>query len=240
MTEARPLRTLIGYRHGHIPSGANSFRGTALIDGVEVTHNLSLCVLPDAAIDVGRSPDGDLVWVSELDDQASLLPTPQLFAPLEYSPELVEQPVPASNFEEVQESEHKLFPVVAQHRKPVLFAAGVVVVILGIILFLPHSQSTTQASELPRESTSTETAKSENIDPATAAISFVLNGEVEGVSVPPGLDASDFTATVVSQSGEIVLVDVMRNEATGLTTFATLLLQKSGTAWRIREVFDPR
>jgi hypothetical protein len=129
---------------------------------------------------------------------------------------------------------------VAQHRKPVLFAAGVVVVILGIILFLPHSQSTTQASELPRESTSTETAKSENFDPATAAISFVLNGEIEGVSVPPGLDASDFTATVVSQSGEIVLVDVMRNEATGLTTFATLLLQKSGTAWRIREVFDPR
>lgn len=240
MTDVSPFRTLIGYRHGHMPPGANSFRGTALIDGVEVTHNLSLCVEPDAAIDVGRSPDGDLVWVSEQGDQTSLIPSPQLFAPLDYSPGLVEHLVPASNCDEVQESEHKLLPVVAQYRKPVMFAAGVVVVILGIILFLPHSQSTTQASELPRESSSTETVETENIDPATAAISFVLNGEVEGLSSPPGTDASDFTATVVSQSGEIVLVDVMRNEETGLTTFATLLLQKSGTAWRIREVFDPR
>ena len=240
MTDALPLRTLIGYRHGQIPPGANSFPGTALIDGVEVTHNLSLCVQPGVAIDIGRSPDGDLVWVSELSDQVGLLPSPQLFAPLEYSPELVKEPAQAVNFEEIMEGEHKLFPVVARYRKPALFAAGAVVVVLGITLFLPRSQSTTQASELPRESTSTETAAPAELDPASAAISFVLKGELAGLSIPPDAQESDFSASVVSQSGEIVLVDVMHNDATGLTTFATLLLQKSGTAWRIREVFDPR
>jgi hypothetical protein len=48
------------------------------------------------------------------------------------------------------------------------------------------------------------------------------------------------SALVVSSSGEIVLIDVQADLPEGLTTFATLLLQKSGTAWRIREVFDPR
>jgi hypothetical protein len=45
---------------------------------------------------------------------------------------------------------------------------------------------------------------------------------------------------VTSRSGDIVLVDVYASKPSGQKTFATVLLQKSGTQWRMREVFDAR
>ncbi|MDH6422522.1 hypothetical protein [Aurantimicrobium minutum] len=135
--------------------------------------------------------------------------------------------------------------MLGKYRKPILFAAGAVVVIVAMSLLIPTSSAISNTSA-PSESSIRETTlplATENPtaqDPESAAIAFVLKGEVEGVTPDEDDQASDFQATVVSQSGEIVLVDVLRNEAGGLTTFATLLLQKSGTTWRIREVFDPR
>lgn len=76
--------------------------------------------------------------------------------------------------------------------------------------------------------------------PTEAAIDFVVSGKVPGVVIPENASRDSLQATVVSTSGEIVLVDVQAQLNDGLTTFATLLLQKKGTAWRIREVFDPR
>lgn len=77
-------------------------------------------------------------------------------------------------------------------------------------------------------------------EPTEAAIEFVVSGQVPGLVVPEDATRDSLQATVVSTSGDIVLVDVQAQLNDGLTTFATLLLQKSGTAWRIREVFDPR
>lgn len=247
MTHISRPHTLIGYQHGQIPPGANSFPGTATIEGVLVTHQLSICVEPVSAIDLGRSPDGDLVWVSEFVEAAEVRPeTPSIFLPHNFTPA-----APNSTHESTQLEDFwvkpERFAVVSKYRKPILFGSGALIVAVTFCLFLPSESSSSQVTEIPSE-TSKEVSANSHVedtntkpqDPASAAIDFVVNGEVDGVVIEPGTQASDFQANVVSQSGEIVLVDVLSNEASGLTTFATLLLQKSGTAWRIREVFDPR
>jgi hypothetical protein len=67
-----------------------------------------------------------------------------------------------------------------------------------------------------------------------------MQGDVPGIDAPEGLSEDSLSAVVVSRSGEIVLVDIHLMAEGGLTTFATLLLQKTGTTWRIREVYDPQ
>ena len=247
MAQTQKTHTIIGYRYGEIPPGANTFLATARIDGVEITHQLSICVEPATAIDVGRSSDGDVVWVSEVVDPVAVPVRPSIFLPQEFTP-ITPEPAGDSRAEATQwETQRKRFSLVGAYKKPALFAAGALVIMVGIGGFLPSISAQSHTKEEPAgsaektaEFTDPQASESKPIDPASAAIDFVVNGQVTGVEVEPGTRTSDFTANVVSQSGEIVLVDVLRNEANGLTTFATLLLQKSGTAWRIREVFDPR
>ena len=245
MNQSQRSHTLIGYRHGQMTPGANHVIGSSHIDGVDVQHQLSICVQPALPIDIGRSRDGDLVWVSEIDDNLTPPSLPSLFIPQE--PSTQQAPVA----QEILDNDDSWLPfqdrlqVVGKYRKPIFFAAGAVVVIVAMGLLLPTSSATSDtsassASSMQETSVPLATENPTAQDPETAAIAFVLKGEVEGVTPDKDDQASDFQATVVSQSGEIVLVDVLRNEESGLTTFATLLLQKSGTTWRIREVFDPR
>ncbi len=236
---------IIGYFVEPAFQNLPEFTGTAEIDGEPSEHLLSPCAQPVIPIDVGRNEHGDLVWVS------------QHVAGSREIPELRNKPLLAMIFdpprresledEELPEirrnSLQAVVGILSQRRVLVIASAvlGVVLVVTGLGLTSTPSNLTGEMSEIAPTAVSTQQSDPRNeMEPTQAAIEFVLGGQVPGFTLPNGVSRDSLTATVVSTSGEIVLVDVQGNQADGLTTFATLLLQKSGTAWRIREVFDPR
>jgi hypothetical protein len=219
--------------------------GMAEIDGELNQHVLTLTTQPSDVFDVGRNEDGDLVWVSPqrgerlvLSELSTTPPLPLSFEPPHNDDELLE----------VLHSESKMFrsfgDIFTRRRVLVLSSAvsGVLLVLVGLGITARPADSIAVNPQKTLESiqVSKQPVPSPTQAPTEAAIDFVVEGKVPGFSVPDGLTRDSLSALVVSSSGEIVLIDVQADLSEGLTTFATLLLQKSGTAWRIREVFDPR
>lgn len=222
------------------------FLGSAQIDGLLVEHLLTICTRPSEAIDLGRNADGDLVWVSKLPHS---FPSTESQETGYFSSELTfhdsEASCPNRQHQENIEERKKLLPAVFdalhRHRKKVLFAmgAGSVFFLSSYLLPQPDPAASTSLDDKPSVAATLQPRELAQ-SPESAAIEFVMKTEISGVNVPRDVNADDLTATIVSQSGEIVLVDVQATTEEGLTTFATLLLQKAEFAWRIREVFEPR
>lgn len=238
-------RSLVGYRIGAERSGQAELSGIANIAGEPVEHLLTLCANPRDACDVGRSEDGDLVWISTTARGPSETFEFSLFPEriTHFEPERIN---PDVDFEHDVFEKRNLFsrysPALSRRKSLVISSAcaGVVFVIVGmwITSALPESTQTIAPQEI--SSTEFSSEQQQLVEPTDAAIEFVVTGQIPGLTIPEGTSRDSIQATVVSKSGEIVLVDVQARFEGGLTTFATLLLQKSGTAWRIREVFDPR
>lgn len=237
---------LVGYRIEPGSNGRSMMHGTAHLDGDPVEHVLTVCAQPHNPVDVGRNSDGDLVWVSEEDDlTTSIPPLATVLEPvLSFDPEVLPQEL---------EIEHELGKrrslVLAltdriSQRKMILIVAGVVgalLVFFGLSFTSQPSKIDGSLEQLAAPGSSESPVLVDQLTaPTEAAIEFVVSGQVPGLVIPENASRDALQATVVSTSGEIVLVDVQAQQNDGLTTFATLLLQKSGTAWRIREVFDPR
>ena len=247
METSHVTKRLVGYVVNNHHPHQSVVLGSALISGEKVEHLLSISSKPEMVCDVGRNADGDLVWVSPHDSSGNDL-EPQLLSLVGSSTEVSSDPSEtdiSNNSHDLSHSAemvHSMWEKLKQHRSKALFAVGVTSVLLLGGFLLPTSGSSPSHANNVVSSTPTDSslrnAPAQNA--SEAAIDFVVSGKVSGVTLPAGVSAKDLSATVVSTSGEIVLVDVQADQPEGLTTFATLLLQKSGTAWRIREVFDPR
>lgn len=237
---------LVGYQvEPHLHS-TSEVVGTADFNEESVCHVLTFCAQPNRPIDVGRNEDGDLVWVSLPSPKGNSIPT------------LIDTPALPITFDppEISIDPETEFPVgperfldsVSRHlsRRGLLVVgsalAGVLLVFVGLgITSNPMNAQSTESVTAPLPTQSPQPSESVLVmEPTEAAIGFVLGGQVSGLVIPDDVTHDSLSATVVSTSGEIVLVEVHAELPEGLTTFATLLLQKSGTAWRIREVFDPR
>ena len=237
---------IVGYSVEPDSQHKTKFVGTAEINGEVIEHVVTMCAQPHEPIDVGRNEDGDVVWVSHNRAEEKTFPelsgTPALqmtFDPPKLESEFeVEVPKIRESF--LRNVAEKL----SQRRLVVITSSvvGVIVVFVGLVMTstpmkmqVPRSESVPVSTQSPQPSES-----GLMMEPTEAAIDFVLGGQVAGLTVPADVSRESLRAIVVSTSGEIVLVEVQSEQQEGLTTFATLLLQKSGTAWRIREVFDPR
>ena len=241
-----PHDYLVGYQIEPSSSGRSTMRGTTQIDGDPVVHVLTVCAQTHNPVDVGRSSDGDLVWISVKDDITTLIPplATVLKPVLSYDPEI--PPLELDSENELGERRSLVLALTDRisQRKMILIVAGFVgtlLVFLGLSLTSPTPKTVNSAEQNVAEGSSEGPVDVQQpTKPTEAAIDFVVSGKVPGVVIPENASRDSLQATVVSTSGEIVLVDVQAQLNDGLTTFATLLLQKTGTAWRIREVFDPR
>jgi hypothetical protein len=236
---------LVGYQVESTTRHLPEKWGIAEIDGEPHQHILTLSTQPRDFIDVGRNEDGDLVWVSPQRGERLILSALSTTPPLPLS---FEPPYNDEELLEVLPSGSGVFrsfgDIFTRRRVLVMSSAvsGVLLVLVGVGITSRPADSTAASPQKTVESiqVSNQPLSSPSQAPTEAALDFVAEGKVPGISVPDGLTRDSLSALVVSSSGEIVLVDVQADQPEGLTTFATLLLQKSGTAWRIREVFDPR
>lgn len=236
---------IIGYSVEPDSHNHGEFTGTAEINGEPIEHLLTPCAQPGIPIDIGRNENGDLVWVSEHVTGSQVFPalSADPLLSMTFDPPRSEQKEGVELPEIPRNPVQVLVGALSRRRVPVIVSAvsGVVLVLVGLGLTSTPTNSTEAMSEIATTAMSSQQLDPAHVmEPTQAAIEFVLDGQVPGFSLPSGISRESLTATVVSTSGEIVLVDVHADQAEGLTTFATLLLQKSGTAWRIREVFDPR
>lgn len=241
-----PHDYLVGYRIEPGSSGRSTIHGTAQIEGEPVDHVITVCARPHNPVDAGRNADGDLVWVSENDDlSTSVPPLATVLEPvLSYDPEVLPPELESEHGRGERRGLILAFTKRISQKKMILIASGFVgasLVILGLNLTSPPPKTGTSAEQnVAIDSSAGPVVGDQPTEPTEAAIDFVVSGQVPGLVIPEHASRDALQATVVSTSGEIVLVDVQAQLNEGLTTFATLLLQKSGTAWRIREVFDPR
>ena len=241
-----PHDYLVGYRIEPGSSARSTMHVTALIDGDPVENVLTVCARPHNPVDVGRNAYGDLVWVSEKEDlTTSIPPLASVLEPVESYDSEVLPPEPESVHEPGERRSLVLaFTDRISQRRSLVIVAGFVsalLVFLGLSLSSPTHKTGSSPEQMIAPSYSANQGQvAQPTEPTEAAIDFVVSGKVPGLVIPEHASRENLQASVVSTSGEIVLVDVQAQLNDGLTTFATLLLQKSGTAWRIREVFDPR
>ena len=237
---------LVGYRIEPSSSGRSTIHGTALIDGDPVEHELTVCARPHSACDVGRNSDGDLVWVSirESNDSSIPLLDKVIEQSERFDPDILPTEIESDHV--LGDRQRLVFALKDKlsQRKTLVITAGFVsalLVFLGLTLTsAPHNAANSSEKINMADNNSDPEETTQLSEPTEAAIEFVVSGQVPGLVVPEDATRDSLQAAVVSTSGDIVLVDVQAQLNDGLTTFATLLLQKSGTAWRIREVFDPR
>lgn len=238
---------LVGYDVHRTNIAATSVSGSAVINSELVEHELSICVHQIDAIDVGRNLDGETVWISP----KSKLPPPALSfisgagdndheeLPKVFDPVVDGFPeaevIAATNTSRTMRNTL----VTLAGKKRLFLPVGLVLVIaISAIVFIPEKEG--QALKMEQSTPQPTISAGEETDPEQAAIAFVVGGSLSGITAPPGLRTENVQATVVSTNGEVVLVEVSLMDKATLTSFATLLLQKTGATWRIREVFDPQ
>lgn len=244
---------LLGYNTEPFTHFARGIPGRAFVDGKEIHHVISLCFAHGAACDVGRNAEGELMWISEATDRnIEAGPAQQpletqsfsfetLFDPPGFTttPQTALEPAERVDTAPVNQTRWQTIRSSVADRK-VVFAvagAGFVVALAAFVLVPRPVASNTVQLPVPLSSIS---AEQQPADPAQAAIDFIVSGKVDGYLLPEGSSAEDLHAEVISTSGEVVLVEVSQAQEGQLTTFATLLLQKTGSTWRIREVYDPQ
>lgn len=248
MNASSLTRQILGYQVLNYSVSADFLQGEAVLNREVISHLLSRGIRRENAIDVGRDENNELVWIHleepeekstpALSSVASFGLVPSLFdPPQEIIHSATERP---PDVEETSQGIHPIRDVVRRIPRKVFYAVGVAVVLTAVgvsVVGAPGTElhSMPLATEYPSEQ-----APQPASEPEQAAIDYVLSGQIEGVSVTSTTTRENLSAHVVSRSGEIVLVEVQEESGGNLTTFATLLLQKSGATWRIRQVFDPR
>lgn len=248
MTTTAQQREFLGYLVTNFSVSADLLHGNALLSGEQVSHILSRGIRREDACDVGRDENNELVWIHPQIQEHTPHHQWQLFAPESKVPDRYEPENVAASPEQVRGSRAMdsasivsgIGEKLSRYRKKIFFAVGVTVVATVMGFFLVGIPSGNNEQESPTAAVVTAESATTAYEPEQAALDFVLAGQVEGISVGSGLTRSDLSAHIVSRSGDIVLVEVQQDMAGSLTTFATLLLQKSGATWRIRQVFDPK
>jgi len=227
--------------------------GAATLEGSAVIHRLS-GAMQTSAHDIGRLSTGELLWVSAPDGQPEnpAESTPRFFDPptvlLRERPEASEHPpgpTPELSVDGLMARVHALrsFQLLAVLPRRHLILGAVVIVILIALVFIVSSGASKSTPTTTPVATASSSATAEPVgvtDPSKASIDFAMAGELPALGPIQGLPRSAFVAVITNRSGDFVLIDVYVTKAAGEKTFATVLLQKAGTQWRMREVFDAR
>lgn len=261
-------QTSCGYELGRLLPDGTSRMGVASFTGRRIIHVLS-ANNSGSAIDVGRTPSGELLWILEpgaapLEEEASTVnsvaildqvttpavPLSKLFAPVEYNPppsaaEPILPPQPSNTTPAMLPN--WLMTVFAQIKswtvarpKVLAVGAGAFIVFLVVVFTLPPANGAKTALAPVAVAEPQPSIDPAINDPQSASIDFAMAGQLPALGIVSGLPRSAFTSVVTSRAGDIVLLDVYVTKASGHKTFATVLLQKSGTQWRMREVFEPK
>lgn len=257
--------TWIGYALGRSLPGNAGVVGVATISGQRELHRLVAHLAGDnvhEALDVGRDASGAVVWVMPVDQRspssAGLLRARDYLAVVpsgevpehEAAPDLGGRLVTQHSSDSRAGGVRGLVTGVVQwmlaHRRPLLFAVGVGVVCVTLVLVAlpsterPQGQS---SSSVPVAEGHEQEASNQEVAPPSAesvARAFVASGGVDSLTGGAPVPESAVMVDTLSVVGEMCLERVSVTAAARDTKSATLLLQKSGAGWQVRDVFERR
>lgn len=213
-------------------------------------------------IDVGRDDDGELrsfVAVSGVpvlnpkNDSPATDATPRLFDPpssrLPQEISASADPVTPNGILGYAVHQWKIRAhqiVGGRRRKTVVMAASGGLAMVVIVLALIPPAGSPKSSAVPDVTTTSmaggpmASAQPDLTDPLNASMELALSGAIAGLGNMQGVARSALRASIASRAGDIVLIDLAVTKPTGLTAFATVLLQKVGSQWRMRQIVDER
>jgi hypothetical protein len=261
--------TWIGYALGRSLPGNAGVVGVATISGQRELHRLvahlagdSVHEALDVALDVGRDASGAVVWVMPVDQlapsSAGLLRAREYLAvvPSDEVPEhetaldsggwVVNQDASHSRAGGVRGLVTRVVQWMLAHRRPLLFAAGVGVVCVTLVLVaLPSTerpQGESSSSVALAEGHAQEASNREEVPPSAESVAraFVASGGVDSLTGGAPVPESAVMVDTLSVVGEMCLERVTVTASAREPKSATLLLQKSGAGWQVRDVFERR
>lgn len=214
--------------------------------------------IESGCVDVGRDEDGVLRSFVTTQESPGTVAPPRLFEPTQHSAQPV-LPITRAESDSIHRLSAQWGPQlvglkkhcqgwVSGNRRRATLIASVGVLATGVaLLAIPPSASTSQVTR-PQESSQAPSSIDlsgvpthiDMSDPVNSSVELALSGAIAGLGNMQGVARASVQASIASRAGDIVLIDLAVTKPTGLTTFATVLLQKVGSQWRMRQIVDER
>lgn len=244
------MRKLVGYPVENYSNSADVLVSVDENDGLQSTVELWRDIRPEETCDVGRTLDGEIVWIRQVLTSTSVghkvSIIPQRSMPVEPDPVLQQDAILTAPFHAelaftmVENMSHKMLGImtkVKNKRFLVLISAGTALVVLLISGGL-FSASDTQAEPTP-QSTHHESQSTDSMGAQEWVRNQILEGQIPEIVLRSNTTVEAIVTTPVSSVGGAVLIDVTYPALTGNESL-TVLVQKTPDSWRLRHVYDQK
>lgn len=239
------MRIIVGYPVDHESHSSDVLISHALHGETRSTVELWKDIRPDGSCDVGRTLEGDIIWIKQ-SVGGSVLQQKEVLIPLG-EPPVVDVESESETLSTVSGIDwhvhsswnalrHKLLDRVSFFRNRtfvVMFLAASVGLCILMWAGLPLAQPNTHQTS--QQATSDE-------DMLTGGAEDWLKTHIKGGFVPEIVlveqtALSDIDTTLVSSAGGALLIDVTYPAPSG-TQKKTVLVQKTEQSWRLRHVYE--
>lgn len=248
--ESLHMRKLVGYPVENYSNSADVLVSVVENDGLPCTVELWRDIRPEETCDVGRTLDGEMVWIKQIRSSPTVghkvTIIPQRRMPEEPDPVLQHDAIrtapidaePANTLREnMRHRMHGIMTKVKNNRFLVLFSAVTALVVLFISGGL-FSASEDQA-EPSLESTLNEYLSADSMGAEEWVRNQILEGQIPEIVLRSNTTLEAIVTTPVSSVGGAVLIDVTYPALSGNESL-TVLVQKTPDSWRLRHVYDQK
>jgi len=244
------MHKLVGYPVENYSHSADVLLSVEENDGFPTTVELWRDIRPEETIDVGRTLEGELVWVTKT--HASSTPAhkvsiiPQRSNAVDRDTGIQDDAAPTAPFRgkllnTMRENlNHRIYEVktkVKNRRYLFMFSAvtALVVILISGGLFSTADEQSEPTPQPPiNKSQSTDSLGAEEW-----VKNQILEGQIPEIVLRNDTTLEAIVTTTVSSAGGAVLVDVTYPALSGNESM-TVLVQKTSDSWRLRHVYDQK
>jgi hypothetical protein len=244
------MRKIVGYPVENFSNSADVLVSAEEKDGIPCTVELWRDIRPEETCDVGRTLEGEIVWVKKIDSSRTSARTVSIIPPrsntAERDPVLQHDAAPTAPFhgkilntvgENINHRLHVVITNVKNKRVLVLFSAVTALVVLLISggLFSPADDQ----SEPTPQPTLNESLSTDSMGAEEWVRNQILEGQIPEIVLRNNTKLEAIVTTPVSSVGGAVLINVTYPALSGNQSM-TVLVQKTPDSWRLRHVYDQK
>jgi hypothetical protein len=250
LKQSSHMHNLVGYPVDNYSHSADVLLSVEENDGFPTIVELWRDIRPEETIDVGRTLEGELVWVTKTQTSSTPANKVSIIPPrsnaVDRDTALQDDAAATSPFwgkllntnrENLKHRLHEVISKVKNRKYLFLFSAvtALVVILISGGLFPTADEQSEPTPQPPiNESQSTDSLGAEEW-----VKNQILEGQIPEIVLRNDTTLEAIVTTTVSSAGGAVLVDVTYPALSGNESM-TVLVQKTSDSWRLRHVYDQK
>jgi hypothetical protein len=248
--ESLHMRKLVGYPVENYSHTADVLVSVDENEDLPSTVELWRDIRPEETYDVGRTLDGEIVWVKKI--QTSPTPVrmvsiiPQRSNPAEPDSVLphdvtLTAPILGKQANAVGDIVRHRFHLVIAHvkNKRVLFLFSAVTALAVLLISGGIFNPADGQSEPTPQTSLSESVSTDSMGAQEWVRNLILEGQIPEIVLRNNTSLESIVTTPVSSVGGAVLIDVTYPALSGNESL-TVLVQKTPDSWRLRHVYDQK